>query len=124
LARTLTPAPVIFLPPNKCELAPASVLPPLEYNESIFDKTSTTEDTPVSPFSAPLLPQLLPVIVDDPCDVDDEVKADVDGACGGGHTQVPGHVPELGLTGNHNFMMMIMMTMITSCFFLLYLYLP
>ena len=96
IALTVTPAPVVFLPPNKCKLAPASVPPPLEYNESIFNRTSTTGDTPVSPLSAPLLPQLLPGIVDDPGDVDDEVKADVDGACGGGHTRVPGHVPELG----------------------------
>ena len=95
LARTVSPAPVVFLPPNNCTFAPASVLPPLEYNESIIRKTPTTGDTPVSPLSAPLLPQLLPGIVDDPGDVD-EVKADVDGACGGGCTRVPGHVPDLG----------------------------
>ena len=46
------------------------------------------------PALAPLLPQLLPGDVKDP---GDEVKADVvDGACGGGCTRVPGHVPDLG----------------------------
>ena len=95
MARTVTPAPVVFPPPIKCKLVPASVLPPLEYNEAIFVKTPTTGDTPVSPLLAPLLPQLLPGIVDDPGDVD-EVKADVDGAWGGVCTRVPGHVPDLG----------------------------
>ena len=50
----------------------------------------------MSPSLAPLLPQLLPGVVNDPGD-GDEVKADVvDGACGGGCTKVPGHVPDLG----------------------------
>ena len=50
----------------------------------------------MSPISAPLLPQLLPGIVKAPGDVRDDVGVDVDDACGGGRTRVPGHVPELG----------------------------
>ena len=45
------------------------------------------------PSLAPLLPQLLPGDEKDP---GDGVKADVDGASGGGCTRVPGHVPDLG----------------------------
>ena len=96
LAHTDFPAPVVFPPPQNCKIAPARVLPPLACNEILSSITPTTGDTPVSPISAPLLPQLLPGIVKAPGDVRDDVGVDVDDACGGGRTRVPGHVPELG----------------------------